>query len=100
MDQINQILKEGQLLIIRSTDNVNYGSYKSYVFKKGGDILAAVDNNKLLEMPEVAGLFEVVTGGNLHPRIYNPDVHIFFAELPKDLKEQFRNRNVIDSDDE
>ena len=92
-------MKEGQLLIIRSNDNANYGRYKSYAFRKGGDILAAVDNLTLIEMPEVKGEFEVVKGGNLHPRRYNPDVHIFFTEQPKDLQEQFRNRNVIDTDE-
>lgn len=93
---MNQILKEGQLLIIRSTDNANYGRYKSYAFRKNGDIIAAVDNMKLLEMPEVEGEFEVVKGGNLHPRRYDPKKHIFFTDQSEEMKEQFRNRNVID----
>jgi hypothetical protein len=93
---MDQILKDGQLLIIRSTDNAPYGKYKSYAFKIGGDILAAVDSMKLVEMPEVEGEFEVVKGGNLHPRRYNPERHVFFSEQPKLMQEQFRTRNVID----
>lgn len=87
------MLKEGQILIIRSTDNANYGKYKSYAFLQNGDIIAAVDNGVLVELPEVKGDFEVVRGGNLHPRRYNPDVHIFFKEQPEELQEQYRNRN-------
>ena len=93
---MDTILKEGQILIIRVTDKARYGKYESYAFIKGGDILAAVDNLKLIEMPADQGEFEVVSGGNLHPRRYDPNKHIFFSEQPRELQEQYRNRNVID----
>jgi len=88
-------LEEGQLLIVRETDKVYFGKYKSYAFKRDGSIVAAVENDKLLEAEEVGGEFVVVKGGNLHPRRFDEKRYLFFAEQPHEIQEQFRNRNAI-----
>lgn len=94
-------LKEGQLMIIRVSDQANYGRYKSYAFRHNGDIVAAVENHitkprELIELPDVQGEFQIVKGGNLHPMRFNPAVHLFFSEQPEEIQEKYRNRNKVD----
>ena len=86
-------MKEGQIMIVRSSDGARFSKYSSYAFLHNGDIIAAVEDMNLIELEDYQGSFDVVKGGNLHPKQYDKNKYLFFSDQLEEVKEQYRNRH-------